>query len=211
MLNKLEVVMVMVLHSVDQDMILAVHHMEMLDLILVDIVQLAPQHIQGHSVEDMISADQVPQHMLDLLEELILVTMDKILAHKLVTISVDMDKILEAMDTILVHKQVMISEVHKQAMILEVHKLAMILEVQDMEDMMQMHNKSDMDHMNNQELEMVDGKYHQVMEQLIHIKALTVIQQVIHQELAMSKVATTISSLDSKYFPQIDYSLLVVT
>jgi hypothetical protein len=75
-------------------------------------------------------------------------------------------------------------------MILEVHK-------QDMVDMMQMHNKSVEDMvMNHQELEIVDGKYHQVMVQQTHTKELTVIQQDNHQVLDMTKdmEATTISS-----------------
>jgi hypothetical protein len=165
MLNKLEAVLLMVLHSVDQDMILVDHHMDMveLDLILVDIAHL--EH----------------QHMLDLLEDKILVVMDKILVvmdkisvHKLDMISVgmdkileDTDKILELKDMILVLKQAMISEVLKLDMILEVlqvtHKLVMILAAQDMVDMIQMLNKSVMDHTSHQELEIVDGKYHQVM------------------------------------------------
>jgi hypothetical protein len=104
MLNKLEAVQLMVLHSVDQDMILVDHHMVVLDLILVDIAQLVHQLMLDHTVQDMILELQVPQHMLVLSVDMILV---------------DMDKILE--DMILEHKQDMILE-HKQDMILEVHK-----------------------------------------------------------------------------------------
>jgi hypothetical protein len=173
MLNKLEAVLLMVLHSVDQDMISAVT-----DKISVDIAQLVLQlmldlsedtilvdmdKISVHKL-DMISVDTdkisediaqlVPQPMLVLSEDMILVVMDKILELKLDTISVDMDRIL-------VLKQDMISGVLQLT-----HKPVMISEVQDMVDMTQMLNKSEevMHHSVLQELEIVDGKCRQDME-----------------------------------------------
>ena len=155
MLNKLEAVLLMVLHSVAQDMILVV-----------------PQHMLDHSkvmdkiLEDMVDhlELQVHRHMLDHSEELILEGMDRILE--------DTDKISVHKVMILVHKGVMILELQ------DTPKVVKISVPQVMVAMMQMHNKSEeaMDHLEPQGLEMVDGKCHQATGQQIYTKELTAIQ-----------------------------------